>query len=162
MSVASLAAFARMSASHADFIASYQTDKRPAAIVESDAADVDFIASMVGVTLWVRADYEPSGVLLGRVSMAFERGDVRTEHGVNNWGGFCPTSYSLREAKAFFRAQDGQSEWAQALDAAGCAQEQEQEQEQEQVSQPATAQPAPLVTGYGYVPAAGIQTTLLF
>ena len=141
-----------MNQSHADFIASYRTDKRPAAIVESDAADVDFIASMVGMTVWVKADYEESGVVVGLVSMAFEAGDVRTEHGVNHWSEFCPSSYSLREAKAFFRAQEKQSEWALALDAAGEAADEAE----------LHASPEASAEAFEYVPAAGIQTTLFF
>lgn len=132
MSVASLAAFARMHASHAAFLASYKTAQRPAAIVESRAADVDFMAAMPGSTVLVKAGWEPSGVTTGRVSMVFENGDLRTEHGVNNWGEFCPSSYSLSEARAFLRGAEESRKRACALAAAD------------------------------YAPAAGIQTTLLF
>jgi hypothetical protein len=127
---ASLAAFARMHASHTAFLASYRTDQRPAAIVESKAADVEFMAAMPGNAVLVKAEWEKSGVAPGTVSMAFENGDVRTEHGVKNWGDFCPASYSLSEAQAFFRGAEESLERACALD--------------------------------DFVPAAGIQTTLLF
>ena len=132
MSVAALAAFARMNASHAAFVASYKTAQRPAAIAESDAADVEFMAAMEGLRVWVKADYVAGGLMQGRVSMSFERGDVRTEHGVNNWGEFCPSSYSRDEAEAFFRADEALSARACALDEAD------------------------------YVPATGTQTLLIF
>lgn len=132
MPSASLAAFARMQASHAAFLASYRSPLRPAAIVEAKAADADFMAAMPGSTVLVKAPWEQSGVATGRVSMAFEHGDVRTEHGVNNWGEFCPGSYSLSEAQAFFKAVEESLERACALDSAEC------------------------------VPAEGIQATLLF
>lgn len=111
-----LAAFARMKAAHEAFVASYRTNRRGAAIVESRAADVAFIAAMPGCWVWVKAEWEKTGYAWGRVSMAFENGDVRTEHGVNAWGEFCPASFSLFEADAFFRSNEELSARASALD----------------------------------------------
>lgn len=86
MSVASLAAFARMHASHEAFLASCKTSQRPAALVEAKAADVAYMAAMPGSTVLVKVEWEKGGVAPGKVSMAFENGDVRMEHGVNTWG----------------------------------------------------------------------------
>ena len=116
-----LAAFTRMHAAHAAFVDSYKTPRRPAAILESDAADAAFMASMVGLPVLVKAEWEPGGFAPGVVRMAFERGDVRTEHGVNCWGEFCPASYSPAEVEAFFQAEQQLSERARALDAADAA-----------------------------------------
>lgn len=116
MTTAQLASFDRCNAAHEAFVATYQTDKRPAAIVESDAADAQFIACMVGAEVWVKADYEQAGLVLGQVSMAFERGDVRTEHGVICWGEFCPASYSLDRAHEFFAAAQARLEYACSRD----------------------------------------------
>lgn len=133
-SPAALAAFARMKASHEAFVASYRTDKRPAAIAESKAADVEFMAALVGCGVWVKAEWEATGLAWGRVSMAFENGDVRTEHGVNNWGEFCPATFSPSgEAAAFFRSNEERGQRARALD-----------------------------DQHGYEVAGGIQTTLIF
>ena len=122
-----------MKAAHEAFVASYRTARRGAAIVESRAADVAFIAAMPGCWVWVKAEWEKTGYAWGRVSMAFENGDVRTEHGVNNWGEFCPATFSPEQAAAFFRSNEELSQRASALD-----------------------------ERHGYDVAAGIQTTLIF
>lgn len=108
-------AFERMRRAHAAFLASYRTEQRPAAIQECDAADEEFMAALPGTAVWVRADEEPEGLVLGLVGEAYERGDVRTGHGVNNWGHFCPSSYSRQQAQAFFAAATQLLEYACSL-----------------------------------------------
>ncbi len=105
-----------MHAAHAAFVNSYCTDRRPTAIAELKAADVAFMAAMPGSAVLVKAEWEVEGVVQGTVSLAFENGDVRTEHGVNNWGEFCPASYSPDEAWAFFQAAKVALDRACALD----------------------------------------------
>lgn len=105
-----------MHVAHAAFVNSYRTDRRPAAIAELKAADVVFMAAMPGSAVLVKAEWEARGVVWGTVSLAFENGDVRTEHGVNDWGEFCPASYSSDEARVFFQAAEVALDQACALD----------------------------------------------
>lgn len=110
-------AFARVHAACQQFVASYKTDERPAAIVESELADADFMATMIGEQVWVRTGGE-DGLVLGTVSDAFDRGDLRTQHGVNNWGDFCPASHTVEQAEAFFAGIDAERAFCSAIDAA--------------------------------------------
>lgn len=110
------AAFERMRAATAAFLASYQTERRPAAIQESAAAEQEFMATMPGTAVWVRADEEAEGLVPALVSEAYDRGDIRTAHGVNNWGHFCPLSYSQEQARAFFTGAEQTLEYACTLD----------------------------------------------
>lgn len=58
-------------------------------------------------------------MIIGQVSEAYDRGDVRTEHGVITWGNFCLSTCLVRQAKDFFAAAERALDAACALDAAG-------------------------------------------